>query len=138
MPETFEVLDGLIDCTSDNLAVFLERVKTFKSNTFVIMNVEALEGRHLEMLLSFLSDPGIAAKGISLNLIQREGAMLHTAPWIQGVKWEDDGAGDENKSVWKALIVDQVHIEAVSIVWSHKNGAGKTHHIQNELNISLC
>jgi len=137
LPESFEVLDGLIDCTNINLAVFLERVKTFKSNMFVIMNAETLEGGQLETLFSFMSNPGIAAKGISLNLIQRENAMLHTAPWIHGVKWEDDEAGHENKLLWKALIVDQVHIEVVWIVWSHKIGAGKTHHVQNELN-SCC
>lgn len=132
MPNDFEILDGLVDCSSDTLSVFLERVTTFRTNTFAILNVEALEGKLLEMILTFLSDPGIATKGIQLHLIQREGSILHTAPWIRGERWESDSS-HESETPWKTLIVDCVHVKGVSIVWSPRSGSGKTRYIEEKL-----
>jgi len=132
LPESFEVFDGLVDCTSDKLSVFLERVKVFRSSTFVVLNVESLDGKLLENLLSFLSNPGIAQDGICLHLLQQEGSMLHTAPWVRGVRWELDDYHNDHNAGWKNLILDGIHMNEVSVVWSPQSGAGKTRYIQEK------
>jgi hypothetical protein len=136
LPKDFEILDGLVDCSSDTLSLFLERVTTFRTNTFVILHIHVLEGKLLEMILSFLSDPGIATKGIHLHLIQREGSIVHTAPWIRGERWESDSS-HESEIPWKTLILDRAHVKSVSIVWSPRSGAGKTRYIEDKLRQQL-
>lgn len=133
MPEAFEVFDGLVDGTREKLSVFLERVKTFRSHTFTILNVEALDGKLLEVILSFLSNPGVALEGIRLHLIQREGSILHSSPWTRGMRWESDEHHVDHQSAWRASILDQVHINQVSVVWSPRSGAGKTRFIHQEM-----
>lgn len=133
LPEDYEVLDGLVDGTREKLTVFLERVMTFRSSTFAVVNVESLESSLLEIIISFLSNSGIATEGIRLHLIQREGTMLHSSPWIRGVRWEPDVHQRDHGMVWKALILDQLHIDQVSVVWSPRSGAGKTRYIAQEL-----
>lgn len=133
LPEEFEVLDGLVDGTREKLSVFLNRVKTFRSGTFAILNIEALDGSLLEVILSFLSDSSISGEGIRLHLIQKEGSMLHSSPWIHGVRWETDELSANDESDWKTLILSQIDINEVSVVWSPESGAGKSRYIQQKL-----
>lgn len=128
------MLDCLVDCSYDKLSVFLERVKTFRSCTFAVLNIESLDGNLLESLLSFLSNPEIGTLGIRLHLIQREGSMLHTAPWIDGTRWEADDYHSSRDARWKDLIRDKLHIDKVTIVWSPQSGTGKTRYIKEKLN----
>jgi hypothetical protein len=133
LPEEFEVLDGLVDGTSEKLSVFLNRVKIFRSGTFAVLNIEALDSSLLEAILSFLSDSSISGEGIRLHLIQREGSMLHSSPWIRGVRWEPEELSAYVESDWKTLILNQIDINEVSVVWSPQSGAGKTRYIQQKL-----
>lgn len=111
----------------------MERARTFRSCTFIILNVESLDGKLVESILSFLSNPEIERLGIRLHLVQREGSMLHTAPWIEEKRWEPDGYQSDRSSSWKNLILDKVHVDLVSVVWSPRSGAGKTRYIQERM-----
>lgn len=98
-----------------------------------MLNIEMLEGKLLETILTFLSNPTIGEE-IRLHLIQRDGSLLHTAPWIRGERWESDEHHDANgdsKSEWSALILDETHVKQVSVVWSRQSAYGKTSYIES-------
>ena len=131
-PWSFEILDGAVPCSYDRMALFLERVKAFPVFRFVIVNVNLLESKVLEKLLSFFSDREIASLGISFHCIQR-GEALHTAPWMSERSWECETLAALNSSPpsrnWQSRVFSEL-----KVVSSNTSGSGKTRYIRDKFN----
>jgi len=129
-PCSFEILDGAVPCSYDRMSLFLERAKAFPAFRFVIVNVNLLESKVLEKLLSFFSDREIASLGISFHCIQR-GEALHTAPWMSERSWECDSLAALNSSppsrFWQSRVFSELEV-----VSSKTSGSGKTRYIRDK------
>lgn len=135
LPKQFEVLDCVGNSVSaEKLSIFLQRCVLFPGHTFVILHADHLEGRLMELLLSFFSSPETGCAGIRLHCVQGRGSILHTAPWVDGKTWDATSLdlltlrNDAELHPWRSLIADRgINL---SVVCSEISGSGKSRHIK--------
>ena len=125
----FEVLDGSVSCSEDQLSLFLDRVKAFPNLKFSIVNVDQLNNKNLEALLLFLSDRQVESMGIRMHCIQRGDSLIHTSPWIDGKTWTPQSLLSSSMR-WNTQIKKQA---SVIVVTSQNCCSGKTYFIRKRM-----
>ena len=136
LPHEFEILDAHTPCSLEKLGLFLDRARVFVDNKFTILNMEAFSGKHLEKVLSFLSDRRNETLGVHLHCIQRKSTILHTSTWVEGKNWDDDLlCGAQSHFPWRGHILTNTRIKRACVVVSDRCGAGKTRHIRQEIGL---
>ena len=142
LPETIELLDGVCQCSEDRLTFFLYRVEAFPASSFVILNVQDFPAKHLEIITNFISKQDRKKSNISLQFIQLESTILNASPWIEIEIWDNDAYNDlvlskdrdtGSLSHLKSIVLDQLHINTITVISSINCGTGKTYVIQKEL-----
>jgi hypothetical protein len=116
---------------------FLQRVKHFPNNTFVIMGTDFLDAKSLEKLFLFLTNKWIISAGIKLHVLFNTDSVTPSAPWILQQTWGKEASEHFSTSskaqVWKNLIIDNTTIASAVLVVSPSTGSGKTRYIRNEI-----
>jgi hypothetical protein len=117
--------------------LFLQRVKHFPNNTFVIMGTDFLDAKSLEKLFLFVTDKWIVSAGIKLHVLFNNDAVTFSAPWILQQTWGKEDSEHFSTSskaqVWKNLIIDNTTIASAVVVLSSSPGCGKTRYIRQEM-----
>jgi hypothetical protein len=116
---------------------FLNRVKQFSNNTFVILGTDKLDTKSLEVLFLFISNISVVSTSITLHIIVTTDLVPPSAPWIKQRTWGTEQLEAfgllPRYNIWKDLMLDQITIAAVTVVLSSFTGSGKTRYIREEM-----
>ena len=113
--------------------LFLDRVASFPSSTFILLNVQALPGDNQEAIVNFISRPDISEHTFNLHCVQLSDTILHSSPWVEQIIWNEKRLKDTALDTLKAYVTDKVHIEDIVVVASSSPGGGKTRLIRKEM-----
>lgn len=140
LPESFEVLDGRLPWSSQDLDIFLSRVPEFTNHNFVIFHVESLSS--LETILHFLSRNGEVSGDISLHLLQTKSTPLPAFPWIDYHLWDESkvkesveshNESSQNESIQELHVKCEGWIKS-SMVFTSPSATGKSRYIRSKMN----
>jgi hypothetical protein len=112
VPKPFEILDGSMPCSTEKMALFLERVLAYPQFVFTIVNTEQLNNNTTELLILFLSDRDVSVKGVNLYVVQR-GDLIHASPWVSGRSWEmekEDSTFDGRNSWLSRMAASSINL----------------------------
>ena len=132
MPESFEVLDGMLSCTKQRLHTFLERVTAFPTSKFVVLNVQELSAELQEQLVNFMSRSELTEKYHNFHCVQLSDTILHSFPWVEQLVWNERKFHKADLKSFKLHVVDGFFIEQMIVVLG-VSGSGKTRWIRHEM-----
>lgn len=133
-PASFEYLDASCIKSSDHVALFLERVRSFPEHIFVIAYVERLAAMEQELIATFIAKHAKSADIMHLHCIQSKDTVLYASPGVSISSWNDSSLSEYYPSPWlQDCVASKGHVSDITIVFSDTPGSGKTRFIRSEL-----